>query len=117
MTDREQHIESLLNLGSGKSRAEIQELLEKHNWNPDAAAGALFDTSASTSEPAGWDANANTESGWSGGTWDDGKDGYHNDWSKPFGGEPSRGRSMDRGKNSTVGALNHDGLDSQKREP
>jgi hypothetical protein len=55
--DRELHIHTLLSLGSGKPEKEIRDLLEHHNWNPDAAAGALFDihvqSSASTRrEPA-----------------------------------------------------------------
>ncbi|KZS96793.1 hypothetical protein SISNIDRAFT_482586 [Sistotremastrum niveocremeum HHB9708] len=45
MADQEELVQQLFSLGTGKSLAQIRDLLQKHNWNPDAAAGALFDPS------------------------------------------------------------------------
>lgn len=117
MSEQEQHVQTLLALGSDKTEKEIRELLQKHNWNLDAAAGALFDVSTSTAEPS-WGQPADPLNSWANeSTQQQSETKWDADWSTSSqAGESSRGRSMDRGNSSTVGALNLVGADKSTRE-
>jgi hypothetical protein len=106
-TEEVELVQQLYALGSGKSESEIRELLEKHNWNPDAAAGALFDTSSQPEEQSFPSQPEQTGHGWSqDGSWPtlQGDDATSSWAAAELEYPPERGRSMERGR--LTGALN-----------